>query len=81
MATNSIAEPFASRPPRPSSLALGEGAIVCLARQTAKRAVQEQLHTQGLRPTRMKASENEAPVYAPWRARQLRSELIDWPAP
>jgi hypothetical protein len=29
MATHSISEPLAARPPKPSSLALGEGAIVC----------------------------------------------------
>jgi len=23
----------------------------------------------------------EALVYAPWRARQIRNELMDWPAP
>ena len=60
MATHSIAEPFASRPPKPSSLARGEGAIVVLARLAAKTAVKEQPRSEGKHPTRIRAAEIEA---------------------
>ena len=59
MAYHSIAEPFAARPPKPSSLARSHGAVVCLARQAARRAVSEDLRAQGLRPMRMRAAEIE----------------------
>jgi hypothetical protein len=58
MATQSIAEPLMARPPKPSSLS--RGAVVVLARQAARRAVQEQLRSEGKRPTRMRAAEIEA---------------------
>jgi hypothetical protein len=53
MATNSIS----ARLPKPNSLALGKGAIVSLARQMAKGTVQEQLRSQGLRLSRMRAAD------------------------
>ena len=60
MATHSIPEPLAARPPRPNSLARGKGAIVTLAHQLAKKAVQEQLRSEGKQLSRMRAAEIDA---------------------
>jgi hypothetical protein len=53
MATNSIAELLAARPPKPSS----RGAINILARQAARKAVREQLLSESKRLSRVKAAD------------------------
>jgi hypothetical protein len=60
MATHSIPEPLAARPPRPSS----RGAINILARQAAKKAVKEELRDQGVRVSLVKPAEIAAKAQA-----------------
>jgi hypothetical protein len=61
---------IAARLPKPNSLALGKGAILTLARQAARAAARDQLRSQGLRLSRIKAADIE---------RQAQEYLEDHP--